>query len=131
MVTAAIAVVVAALAACSSTASSAPSFALPSVNASAAASLGAQAATAALDKVDAAIDANASSGGLTSDNAASLKALTGSIRTALQTGDTTAAKAAVDQLATKLGPMASGLTGDAGMQLQNAVTALKAALGGG
>jgi hypothetical protein len=121
----------AALAACSPAASNAPSVALPSVNASAAASLGMQAALTALDDVDAAISANESSGGLTADNASSLKSLSASIRTALQTGDTTAAKSAVDQLSTKVSEQASGLSGDAGKQLQDAVAALKAALAGG
>ena len=121
---------VAAVAACSSTASSIPSVAIPSINASAAASLGMQAALTALNDVDAAIAANATSGGLTADNATSLKTLSASIRTALQTGDTTAAKTAVDQFSTKLSEMASGLTGDAGKQLQDAAAALKAAVAG-
>ena len=89
-----------------------------------------QAALTALDDVDAAITANATPGGLTADNATSLKTLSASIRTALQTGDTTAAKAAVDQFSTKLGEMASSLNGDAGKQLQDAAAALKAAVAG-
>jgi len=123
-------ILAAALVACSSTASSPPSLAIPSINASAAASVGMQAALTALDDVDAAISANETSGGLTADNASSLKTLSASIRTALQTGDTTAAKTAVDQLSTKLGEMASGLSGDAGKQLQDAAAALKAAVAG-
>jgi hypothetical protein len=121
----------AAFAACSSPAASVPSLAIPSVNASAAASVGMQAALTALDDVDAAISANKTSGGLTADNAATLSTLSASIRTALQTGDTTAARTAVDQLATKVSEQASGLSGDAGKQLQDAVAALKAALAGG
>jgi hypothetical protein len=117
----------AAVAACSPAASSAPSIALPSINASAAASLGTQAALSALDDLDAAISANESSGGLTTDNATSLKSLSASIRTALETGDTTAAQTAVDQLSTQV---ASGLSGDTAKQLQDAVAALKAALAG-
>ena len=120
----------AAVAACSSTASSVPSVAIPSINASAAASLGMQAALTALDDVDAAISANETSGGLTADNATSLKTLSASIRTALETGDTSAAKTAVDQLSSKLSEMASGLNGDAGKQLQDAAAALKAAVAG-
>ena len=96
-VAAAAVLLVAAVAACSSTASNAPSVAIPSINASPAASLGMQAALTALNDVDAAITANATSGGLTADNATSLKTLSASIRTALQTGDTAAAKTAVDQ----------------------------------
>jgi len=121
---------VAAVAACSSTASNAPSVAIPSINASPAASLGMQAALTALNDVDAGITANETSGGLTADNATSLKTLSASIRTALQTGDTTAAKTAVDQFSTKLSEMASGLSGDAGKQLQDAAAALKAAVAG-
>jgi len=120
----------AALAACSSTASGPPSLAMPSINASAAASVGMQAALTALGDVDAAISANETSGGLTADNASSLKTLSASIRTALQTGDTSAAKTAVDQLSTKLTEMASGLTRNAGKQLQDAAAALKAAVAG-
>jgi len=123
-------ILAAALAACSSTASSPPSLAIPSINASAAASVGMQAALTALGDVDAAISANETSGGLTADNASSLKTLSASIRTALQTGDTSAAQTAVDQFSTKLGGMASGLTGDAGKQLQDAAAALKAAVAG-
>jgi hypothetical protein len=123
-------ILAAAFAACSSTASSIPSVAIPSINASAAASLGMQAALTALNDVDAAISANETSGGLTADNATSLKALAGSIRTALQTGDASAARTAVDQFSTKLGEMASTLNGDAGKQLQDAAAALKAAVAG-
>ena len=89
-----------------------------------------QAALTALDDVDAAISANETSGGLTADNASSLKTLSASIRTALQTGDTSAAKTAVDQFSTKLTEMASGLSGDTGKQLQDAAAALKAAVAG-
>ena len=121
---------VAAGADCSSTASSIPSVAIPSINASAAARLGMQAALTALNDVDAAITANSTSGALTADNASSLKTLSASIRTALQTGDTAAAKTAVDQFSTKLSEMASGLNGDAGKQLQDAAAALKAAVAG-
>ena len=108
---------------------------LPSINASAlasaaagAASAAARAALTALDQVDAAITANTSSTGLTADDAASLTTLTAGIRTALQTGDTTAAKAAVDNLKTKLDSLAAKLNNATGQQLTAAVTALKAAL---
>ena|SRR6476661_4518138 len=129
-VAAAAVMLVAAVAGCSSPGSSVPSVAIPSINASAAASLGTQAALSALDDVDAAISANQSSGALTADNATSLTTLSASIRTALQTGDMSAARTAADQFSTKLGEMASGLSGDAGKQLQDAAAALKAALAG-
>jgi hypothetical protein len=124
------ALVAIALAACSPGASAVPlpSVALPSIDASAAASIGAQAALAALDQVDAAITANQTSTGLTADEASSLKQLTAGIRTALQSGDTTAAKTAVDNLSTKVDGFAAKLSGDAGTQLKAAIAALKAAL---
>ena len=121
----------AALVACSPAASNPPSIALPSVDVSAAASLGTQAALTALDQVDAAITANESAGGLSAENATSLKTLAASIRTSLQTGDVTAARAGFDQFSTQFDQFAAQLNGDAGTQLQDAVTALEAALAGG
>lgn len=101
---------------------------LPSIDASALASAAAGAAMAALDQVDAAITANTTSTGLTADDASSLKQLTAGLRTALQTGDTAAAKTAVDSLSTKLDGLAAKLNGPAGQQLTAAIAALKAAL---
>ena len=124
------AVLAMALAACSPGASSVPlpSVALPSVNASAVASAVAGAALTALDAVDGAITANTSANGLTADEAASLKDLSTGARTALQTGDTTAARTAVDNLSTKVEGFAAKLNTDAGRQLTAAIAALKAAL---
>jgi hypothetical protein len=102
--------------------------ALPSINASAVASAAADAAVAALVQVDAAIDANQTSAGLTADEASSLKQLTAAARTALQTGDTTAAKTAVDNLSTKVDGFAAKLNNATGQQLTAAIAALKAAL---
>lgn len=85
----------------------------------------------ALDNVDAAISANETSGGLTAENATSLKTISASIRTALESGDATAAQPAVDEFSAKVDELASGLSGDAGTQLTDAVAALKAALAGG
>jgi hypothetical protein len=119
-----------ALAACTPGASSVPlpSLALPSVDASAAASFAAQAALAALDQIDAAITTNTTSTGLTADEASSLKQLSAGVRTALQTGDATAAKTAADNLSTKVDEFAAKLNTDAGKQLTAALAALKAAL---
>ena len=119
-----------ALAACSPGASAVPvpSVALPSVDVSAAASVASQAALAALDQVDASITANQTATGLTADEVSSLKQLTAGIRTALQSGDTTAAKTAVDNLSTKVDGFAAKVTGDAGTQLKAAIAALKAAV---
>lgn len=105
-----------------------PSVAIPSAVASAAASLAAQAGLAALDQVDAAIATNTSATGLTADDASSLTQLTAGIRTALQSGDTTAARTAVDSLSTKVQALASKLGGTTGPLLTAAINALKAAL---
>jgi hypothetical protein len=123
-------ILAAAFVGCSPAASAVPSLAIPSIDASAAASLGTQAALSALDEVDSAITANESSGGLTADEATSLKSISASIRTALQTGDVSAAQPAVDEFSTKVDELASELSGDAGTQLRDAVAALKAALAG-
>ena len=129
--TALVAILATALVACSPAASNAPSIAIPSVDASAAASLGTQAALTALDEVDAAITAGQTSGGLTAESATSLKSLLASIRTSLQSGDVTAARAGFDQFSTQFDQAAAGVSGDAGTQLQAAVDALEAALAGG
>jgi hypothetical protein len=119
-----------AIAACSPGASTLPipSVAVPSVNVSAGASAAPAAAIAALDQIDTAIAANQTSGALTADEASSLKTLSTGIRTSLQTGDTTAARTAVDSLGTKVDSFASKLNTDAGRQLTAAIAALKAAL---
>ncbi|MBA2381596.1 MAG: hypothetical protein H0V73_05735 [Chloroflexi bacterium] len=104
------------------------SIVVPSIAASAVASLGTQAALAALDVVDAQIAANTSATGLTADDAASLTQLTAGLRTSLQSGDMTAARTAADNLVTKAQSLASKLSGDAGTQLTAAIAALKAAL---
>jgi hypothetical protein len=119
-----------AIAACSPGASTLPlpSVAVPSVNASAGASAASAAAIAALDQIDTAIAANQTSGALTADEATSLKTLSTGIRTSLQTGDTTAARTALDSLSTKVDSFAAKLNTDAGQQLTAAIAALKAAL---
>lgn len=101
---------------------------LPSINASAVASAAAGAALSALDQVDTAITTNTTSAGLTADEASSLSQLSAGVRTALQSGDTSAAKTAVDNLSTKVGGFAAKLNTDTGKQLTAAIAALKAAL---
>jgi hypothetical protein len=119
-----------ALAACSPSASTAPipSLVVPSINASAAASAAAGAALTALDQVDAAITANQTSNTLSADEASSLTQLSSGLRTALTSGDMTAARTALTNLATKVDGFASKLTGPAGTQLTAAIAALKAAI---
>jgi hypothetical protein len=101
---------------------------VPGVNPSAVASAAASAAMAALDQVDAAITANTSSTGLSADDASSLTQLTAGLRTSLQTGDTAAAKTAVDNLSTKVAALAAKLNTPTGQQLTAAIAALKAAM---
>jgi hypothetical protein len=128
---AAVAAMAIALAACSPGASgvpSVPSVALPSVDVSAGASMATEAAVVALDQVDAAIALNQSSGALTADEAKSLQDLSSGVRTALTTGDVTAAKTAAEALSAKSDEFAAKLSGDAGQQLKAAIAALKAAL---
>jgi len=119
-----------AIAACTPGASAVPvgSLAIPSVDVSAAASVASQAAIAALDQIDAAITANTTSTGLTADDASSLKQLSTGVRSALQTGDTAAARTALDSLSTKVTELAAKLNTDAGKQLTAGIAALKAAL---
>jgi hypothetical protein len=111
------------------------SSALPNINPSAVASMAAGAASAAagaavaaLDQVDAAITANQTATGLTADDVAALKQLTAGVRTALQSGDMTGAKTAVDNLSTKVDSFAARLSNATGQQLTTALAALKAAL---
>lgn len=119
-----------AIAACSPSASGVPagSLAVPSVDVSAGASLATGAAIAALDQVDAAITANESSGALTADDAKALQDLATGIRTALMSGDTTAARTAVENLSTKADEFATKLNTPTGQQLKAAIEAFKAAL---
>jgi hypothetical protein len=121
--------VAAALAGCSSGALSSGSLAIPSVNVSAAASMGAQVALGVLDRVDAAITSSETSGGLSTENASTLKGLTATIRTSLETGDLSEARTGFADLAAKVEEVASTLSGDAGTKLRDAIAALKAAVG--
>ena len=123
-----LAVALFALGACSPSASTLPSVAVPSVDVSAGASLATGAALAALDQVDSAITANQTSGALTADEAKSLQDLSSGIRTALQSGDITGARTAADNLSAKTDELVAKLGTDAGTQLTAAITALKVAL---
>ena len=92
-------------------------------------SAAAQAALDALDQVNAAISANTSPSGLSSDDASSLTRITANLRVALQTGDMTAARAAASSLSDQATEVAANLGGDAATKLKDAIAALKAALG--
>ena len=122
-----------ALGACSPAPAGTPigSAALPTIDASAAASAVSGAAMTALDQVDAAITTTQTDGTLTADEATSLTQLTAGVRTALTSGDTTAARTAIEELSTKVDSFAAKLGSGAGPQLTAAIAALKAALPAG
>lgn len=117
------------LAACSgaTTTTSLPAVSLPpvSIDPSAAAS----AVVAVLDQIDTAIDANQAATGLTVEEGDSLKALVSQVRTAVQTGDVSAAKPTVDALSAKITELDAKLGTDAGTQLKTAIEQLKTLVG--
>ena len=118
------------LAACSgtTTTSSLPAVSLPpvSIDPSAAAS----AVGAVLDEIDRQIDANQTATGLTVEEQTSLKDLVSQVRTAVQTGDLSAAKPTVDALSAKITELDAKLGTDAGTQLKSAIDQLKTIVGG-
>ena len=117
------------LAACSGTTTtpSLPAVSLPpvSIDPSAAAS----AVVAVLDEIDRTIDANQTATGLTVEEQTALKDLVSQIRTAVQTGDLSAAKPTVDALSAKITELDAKLGTDAGTQLKSAVDQLKTIVG--
>lgn len=118
------------LTACSSTPGSSP--ALPSVSLPAVSidpSAAASAALAALDQVDSQIDANQTATGLTVEERDALKQITAKVRTAIQTGDLSAAQPAIDELTAKLTELDAKLGTGTGTALKDAVAQLKTLLG--
>ena len=117
------------LAACSGTTTtpSLPAVSLPpvSIDPSAAAS----AVGTVLDEIDTQIDANQTATGLTVEERDSLKDLVSQVRTAVQTGDLSAAKPTVDALSAKITELDAKLGTDAGTQLKAAITQLKTVVG--
>jgi len=117
------------LAACSGTTTtpSLPAVSLPpvSIDPSAAAS----AVVAVLDEIDRTIDANQTATGLTVEEQTALKDLVSQVRTAVQTGDLSAAKPTVDALAAKITELDAKLGTDAGTQLNAATEQLKTLVG--
>jgi hypothetical protein len=122
-----------ALAACSPGASGAPTLPaasggiLPSLNVSPIASAATQAALAALDQLQAAIGANASASGLSSDDANSLTQAISALKTAIQTGDQSQLKSALASLTSTADTLGPKLSGDAATQLRSLIDLLKAA----
>jgi len=123
-----------ALAACSPGASGVPSVPipsnaiLPSLNVSPIASAASAAALAALDQLEAAVTANATASGVSSDDVSSVTQAIEALKTAIQTGDTSQIKTAVDNLSTKADTMTSKMSGATGTQLKSLIDALKAAV---
>jgi len=116
------------LAACSGTTTpSLPAVSLPpvSIDPSAAAS----AIVVVLDEIDRTIDANQTATGLTVEEGDSLKGLVSQVRTAVQTGDVSAAKPTVDALSAKITELDAKLGTDAGTQLKAAIEQLKTIVG--
>ena len=117
------------LAACSGTTTtpSLPAVSLPpvSIDPSAAAS----AVVSVLDEIDRTIDANQTATGLTVEEQTALKDLVSQVRTAVQTGDLSAAKPTVDALAAKITELDAKLGTDAGTQLKAATEQLKTLVG--
>ena len=119
------------LSACSNTPGASP--ALPSVSLPAV-SIDPSAANAAvigvLDQLDTEIAANESATGLTAEEGDALQAIVAKVRTAVQTGDLSAATPAVDELKAKVAELDAKLGTDAGTRLKAALTQLEALLAG-
>ena len=112
------------LAACSTSPGSSaalPSLPAVSIDPSAASS----AVVAALDQIDTEIDANMSATGLTTEDTDALKGFTAQVRTAVQTGDLSAAKPTLDQLSAKVTELDAKLGTDAGTRLKAALAQLE------
>lgn len=82
----------------------------------------------ALDEVDAQIDANQTAAGLTVEERDALKDIVARIRTAVDTGDLSAAQPAVDELSAKLTELDAKLGTDTGTRLKDTVALLEALL---
>ena len=117
------------LSACSNTPGASPS--LPAVSIPPV-SIDPSAASAAvigvLDQLDTEIAANESAAGLTAEEGDVLQAIVAKIRTAVQTGDLSAATPAVDELKAKVTELDAKLGTDAGTRLKAALTQLETLL---
>ncbi len=116
------------LSACSPTpgSPSLPAVSLPAVSIDPSAA--AASVVTALDQLDTEIDTNQTATGLTVDDRDSLKQITATIRAAVETGDLSAARPAVDQLTTKMAELDAKLGTDAGTRLKAAIAQLQALL---
>jgi len=117
------------VAACSNTPGGSPS--LPAVSippVSVDPSAASAAVITALDQIETEIDANQNATGLTAEEADALKGFVSTVRSAVETGDMSAAAPAVDTLAAKLTELDAKLGTDAGTRLKDGVAQLKALL---
>lgn len=117
------------LSACSNAPGASPS--LPSVSLPAVSidpSAGRAAVVAVLDQLETEIAANESATGLTADEGDALEGMISEIRTAVQTGDLSAAQPAVDEFKAKVAELDAKLATDAGARLKAALTLLEARL---
>ena len=117
------------LSACSNTPGVSPS--LPAVSLPAVSidpSAAADAVVGVLDQLDTEIAANQTSTGLTVEERDALTEITAKIRTAVQTGDLSAATPSVDELKAKVAEFDAKLGTDAGARLKAVLTQLEALL---
>jgi septal ring factor EnvC (AmiA/AmiB activator) len=115
------------LSACSNAPGASPSLpavSLPAIDPSA----GGAAVVAILDKLQTEIAANESATGLTADERDALEGMVSEIRTAVQTGDLSAARPALEEFKAKVAELDAKLATDAGARLKAALTLLEARL---
>lgn len=119
------------LSACSNTPGASPS--LPAVSLPAV-SIDPSAATATvlgvLDQLETEIAANESATGLTAEEGDALEGIVAKIKTAVETGDLSAATPTVEELKAKVAELDAKLGTDAGARLKAAIAQLEALLGG-
>ena len=117
------------LSACSSTPGASPS--LPAVSLPAVSidpSAASSAVLGVLDQLETEIAANESATGLTAEEGDALEGIVAKIKTAVQTGDLSAANPAVDELKAKVTELDAKLGTDAGARLKAALTQLETLL---
>jgi hypothetical protein len=117
------------LSACSNTpgaSASLPAVSLPAVSIDPSAAAGA--VVGVLDQLDSEITANQTATGLTVEERDALKAAVAEIRTAVQTGDFSAAQPAVDEFKAKMTELEAKLSTAEGLRLKAALTQLEALL---
>lgn len=118
------------LTACSNTpgvSPSLPAVSLPAVSIDPSAAAGA--VVGVLDQLDTEITANQTTTGLTVEERDALQGIVAKIRTAVQTGDLSAAQPAVDEMRAKVAELDAKLGTEAGTRLKAALTQLEALLG--